>query len=248
MSAWRPLLAAIALACVAAAPARAEVDLSGQWSRYPRTGDKTADPRFIPPPPGNPELKEPYATAYAELQRRQRDAAARGEPLPAAGSDCSPAGMPGLMFAVYPIEILQAKDRITIIAEADSQVRRIWMNGKLPKADEIAPGYFGYSVGRWEGDTLVIDTIGIKESVLYRDFPHSEGMRINERLRLVAPGILHDVVTMEDPERLAKPYVLTFAYEKMKGYRIQEYVCENNRSYVDEKGVARMRLDPQPAK
>ncbi|MEO6339142.1 MAG: hypothetical protein ABIO39_03800 [Caulobacteraceae bacterium] len=248
MANWRALLAAIVLAGFASAPARAEVDISGQWSRYPRSGDKTADPRFIPPPPGNPELKEPYAAAYADLQRRQREASAKGEPLPAAGSDCSPAGMPGLMFAVYPIEILQAKDRITVIAEADSQVRRIYMGQKLPASDEVAPGYFGYSVGRWEGDTLVVDTIGIKESVLYRDFPHSERMRITERLRLVAPGILHDVLTMEDPERLAKPYVLTFAYEKMKGYRIQEYVCENNRSYVDEKGVARMRLDGEAGK
>ena len=54
---------------------------------------------------------------------------------------------------------------------------------------------------------------------------------------------MHDTVTFEDPDTLAKPYTVTFAYQRMSNYKLLEYVCENNRSYVDDKGVTRMRLD-----
>ena len=105
------------------------------------------------------------------------------------------------------------------------------------------PGYFGYSTGKWEGDTLVVETVGVREDVQYREIPHSETARIRERIRLLSPDILQDVVTVEDPERLNKPYTVTFAYKKMPAYKIQEYVCENNRSYVDDKGVTRLKLE-----
>jgi len=98
-------------------------------------------------------------------------------------------------------------------------------------------------VGRWEGDTLVVDTIGIKTSVSgYRGMPHSEQMRITEHLRLVAPDYLHDQVTIVDPVVLDKPVVYTLAYKRTPGYEMVEFVCDNNREFVDEKGVVRMRL------
>ena len=78
--------------------------------------------------------------------------------------------------------------------------------------DEVPPGYYGHSVGRWEGDTLVIDTVGIKESVPgYQNIPHSDQMRITERMRLVAPDVLHDQITIEDPVVLEKPVIYTLA-------------------------------------
>jgi hypothetical protein len=100
-------------------------------------------------------------------------------------------------------------------------------------------------VGHWEGDTLVVDTVGVKESVVgFRDMPHSDQMRIRERIRLVAPDIMHDEITIEDPVVLEKPFTYTNAYRRMPGYEVLEYVCENNRDYVDENGVTRMRLQP----
>jgi hypothetical protein len=138
---------------------------------------------------------------------------------------------------------LQTRGQVTIIQEAMSQVRRIYLGQPQMKIEDVPPGYFGHSVGHWEGDTLVVDTVGVKEEVLgYKDTPHSSQMRITERFRLVAPDVLHDQITVEDPVTLEKPWTYTFAYRRNPGYQMLEYVCENNREYVDDKGVTRMRL------
>ncbi len=96
---------------------------------------------------------------------------------------CVPYGMPRMMaVATYPVEILQTPGQITIVTEAFSEVRRVFMDQPQLPIDEVPPGYYGHSVGRWEGDTLVIDTVGIKESVPgYQNIPHSDQMRITER-------------------------------------------------------------------
>jgi len=67
-------------------------------------------------------------------------------------------------------------------------------------------------------------------------------MHIRERIRLVAPDILHDEITIEDPTVLEKPFTYTVGFRRLPSYEMLEYVCENNRDYVDENGVTRMRL------
>jgi hypothetical protein len=129
-----------------------------------------------------------------------------------------------------------------IIGEAFSEVRRVDMDKEQLKMGEVPPGYYGRSVGKWEGDTLVIDTIGIKEAVQYNRIPHSNQMRITERIRLVAPDVLHDSITIEDPVALEQPITYTLAFRRLKDYEMVEFVCDNNREYADEKGVTRMRM------
>ena len=149
-----------------------------------------------------------------------------------------------MMSAIYPLEILQTPGQITIIAEAFSEVRRIYLGEPQAKIDDVPPGYYGHSVGHWEGDTLMVDTVGIKPAVPgYRGMPHSDQMRIIERFHLVAPDVLHDQITVEDPVALEKPWTFTFAYHRTPGYKMLEYVCENNREYVDENGVVRLKLE-----
>ncbi len=98
-------------------------------------------------------------------------------------------------------------------------------------------------MGHWDGETLVVDTIGIKPTVNgYRGMPHSEQMHITERIKLVTPDVLHDQITIEDPVVLEKPMVYTLAYRRMPDYEMVEFVCDNNREYVDEKGVVRMKI------
>jgi hypothetical protein len=70
-------------------------------------------------------------------------------------------------------------------------------------------------------------------------------MRITERIRLIAPDMLHDQITIEDPLALEKPVVYTLAYRRMPNYKMVEFVCENNREYLDEKGAVRMKLRPK---
>jgi len=131
---------------------------------------------------------------------------------------------------------------VTIIAEAFSEVRRVYIGKPQQKVDDVPPGYYGRSVGRWEADTLIIDTVGIKESVQYQRMPHSDQMHITERIRLVAPDVLHDQITIEDPVVLEKPYTYTLAYRRMPDYEMVEFVCDNNREYVDDQGVVRLKV------
>jgi hypothetical protein len=148
-----------------------------------------------------------------------------------------------LSVASYPIEILQTPGQVTIITEAFSEVRRVYMDKPQLPIDEVPPGFYGRSVGKWEKDTLVIDTVGIKENVAgYQNMPHSDKMRITERIRLVAPDVLHDQVTIDDPVVLEKPVTFTYAYRKLPDYEMVEFICENNREYIDAQGKVRMRL------
>jgi hypothetical protein len=220
----------------------ARPSLTGAW--VPFGAGRGADPKVAPPPPGPIVLKPAYAKDYAAQRAADAEATKRGEPPPSAAVVCVPYGMPRMMaVASYPVEILETSGQITIITEAFSEVRRVFMDQPQLPIDEVPPGYYGHSVGRWEGDTLVIDTVGIKESVPgYQNLPHSDRMRITERLRLVAPDVLHDQITIDDPVVLEKPVVYTLAYRRMRDYKMVEFICDNNREYIDEQGKVRMRL------
>lgn len=216
-------------------------NLAGAWAPM---GGRGADPKLAPPPAGPIVLKPDYAKAYQDQRAADAAATKRGEPVASAAVSCVPYGMPRMMsVASYPIEILETAGQITIITEAFSEVRRVFMDQPQLPIDEVPPGFYGHSVGRWEGDALIIDTVGIKESLTgYQNIPHSDRMRITERMRLVAPDVLHDQITIDDPVVLEKPVVYTLAYRKLPGYKMVEFVCENNREYVDDQGKVRMRL------
>jgi hypothetical protein len=96
-------------------------------------------------------------------------------------------------------------------------------------------------VGKWEGDTLVVDTVGIKDTVQYNNIPHSDKMHITERIRLAAPNVLHDEITIEDPVVLEKPITYRLAYSRKNDYEMVEFVCDNNREFVDANGVVRLK-------
>ena len=216
--------------------------VSGAW--VPMGAGRGVDPKIAPPPASPVVLKPEYAKAYDARRAAEAEATRRGEPPASAAVLCNPYGMPRMMsIASYPIEILPTPGQITIVTEAFSEVRRVYLDQPQLPIDEVPPGYYGHSVGRWEGDTLVIDTVGIKESVPgYNGMPHSSQMRIVERIRLVAPDVLHDQITIHDPVVLEKPLTYTLGYRRLPNYKMVEFVCENNREYVDEQGRVKMRL------
>ena len=216
-------------------------NLSGSWA--PSSG-RGADATIAPPAAGPLVLKPEYAKAFEARRVAEAEATRRGEPLPSAGMLCSPYGMPRMMaVATYPMEILQTPGQVTIITEAFSEVRRIYLNRAQEPIDDVPPGYYGHSVGRWDGETLVVDTVGIKESVAgYNNMPHSRQMRITERFRLITADVLYDEITIQDPVVLEQPVTYTRAYRRLPAYEMVEFVCENNREYVDAQGKVRMRL------
>jgi hypothetical protein len=214
--------------------------MTGQWNRYPEIDEKPL-PEFppaapIPPPPLKPE----YKAAWEAHRKTIADAEAAGKPIFSNYTACLPDGMPAMMMGMFPMEVLQTPGQITIIQEAYNQVRRIYMGEKLPPFEDAEPLFWGHSSGKWEGDTLVVETIGIKEDVKFRDAPHSNQMRIVERIRLLSPTMMEDQVTVTDPVYLEKPWQWRWMYKRMKDYKMLEYVCESNREYRDETGAARL--------
>jgi hypothetical protein len=230
--------------------------LTGTWERYSRGGGPNqAAPTGLQPPPnvvvppriGPPPFKPAQKAAYEAATKAAREADLRGEPIAINSVNCIPEGMIAMMNAIFPMEILETPGQVTIIQESYNQVRRIYLDEVQGKMGDVEPGFFGHSVGKWEGDTLVVDTIGVKEAARFRQgaepqVPHSMEMRINERFKLLTPDFLQNEVTITDPAYLAEPWKFTYLYRRVPGYKIQEYVCEDNRAYVDAEGHTRVNL------
>jgi hypothetical protein len=238
------LVALMAIAIAQAAPraqnARqaAMPDITGSWERYgnifgPRTDAQRNDPT-IPPAAPPPPLKPAYLKEWQARVQAARDADAKGTPLATNYTNCLPDGMPTMMGAMFPLEILQSRGQVTVIEEAFTQVRRILLDQPQKPIDDVEPGFYGRSVGHWEGDTLLVDTIGVKENVRYQNTSHSKDMRIAERMHLVAPNILWNEITITDPVTLEKPWTVVYAYKRMPDYHLLEYVCEDNREFADQ--------------
>jgi hypothetical protein len=184
-----------------------------------------------------PEMKSPYKERYEALLKQ----AAAGT-LPDPGALCLPQGMPGMMGAIYGMEILQTPKIIAISSEFKAGTRRIWMDEKThPAADELEETFVGHSIGRWEGDVLVVDTVGIRADVGLGGrppLPHSSKMRIIERFRQTAPGMLVDEITFDDSEAYVASWTETRSYRYRADLKLQEFVCLENNRNVDERGVA----------
>jgi hypothetical protein len=236
------VLLPVAPIAVDAQPVPNRPDFTGVWATY-RAG-RGADPKLAPPAAGPLVLKPEYAKPYEARRAAEAEANKRGEQLANGSVNCVPYGVPTMMsVAIYPVEIIQGPKQVTIISEAFSEVRRVYLDRQQARIEDVAPGYYGRSVGHWDGDTLVVDTVGIKTTAPgYRGMPHSDQMRITERFRIAAPDFLHDQITIEDPVVLEKPVTYTLAYKRMPNYEMVEFVCDNNREYVDENGVVRLKL------
>ena len=173
-----------------------------------------------------------------------RAAAARSpQPEDNNTANCLPPGMPGIMTQPYPMEFLMTPGKVTIIIEAYTQVRHIYTDGR-PLPEEPDPKFFGTSIGRWEGDTLVAETVGFNDHVqLARGVPHSDKMKIVERFKLTDTDTMTIETTITDPGVIAAPYTTTGTLRRHRDWTVSEYICEeNNRNYVDQAGKAGINL------
>lgn len=187
-----------------------------------------------------PMLIGKYKQRYEE--ERAKVAANPQYEIPERSSNCEPAGMPTMMTMPYSLEFLFTPGKIVVNQEAHMMVRHIFTDGRpLPTEDEIDPNYFGYSVGRWEGETLVVDTVGTREGQRLGEqgITNSDKLRINERIYLDKDNrnLLHLDYTFTDPEVLSQPWHRNHTFRRDRTWEILEYVCdENNRHPLDANG------------
>jgi hypothetical protein len=162
-------------------------------------------------------------------------------------ANCLPPGMPGIMGQPYPYEFLFTPGQVTILGEAYMIVRHIYTDGRpLPKDPD--PTFFGTSIGHWEGNTLVAESVGFSpRTEIGPGVPHSDKMKIIERFRLVDPDTMSIETTLTDPVVLTHPYTTTRILKRHRDWTIDEYICEeNNRNSVTGNGKAQVDTTPPP--
>jgi hypothetical protein len=151
---------------------------------------------------------------------------------------CRPPGMPNIMRLPYPIEFTYSPGRVNLFVETYTQYRRIYVDGRpLPEdPDEL---FNGTSVGRWDGNALMVETVGFSPLVnIAPGVGHGPQMKIVERFWMEAPDVMRVETTITDPDVLAEPLVQQLAFRKQPDWEIREYVCaENNRLVEDENGA-----------
>jgi len=147
-------------------------------------------------------------------------------------ANCLPAGVPRV--APYPWRIAQDPTHIFFLFEGNiHSYRQIFMN-RTSHPKDLNPTWFGDSIGKWEGDTLVVDTVGFNDRFWF-DFaghPHTEQLHTVERYRRLDMGTLEDEVTVDDPGAYSKPFTLLARMPLMENQEIIEYICNENNKDV----------------
>ena len=235
--------------------------ISGQWLNYPTPGiPRLPDgkPNLSAPAPrkdGRPSLSGVWMAdregfkylnnlaadfqpgqfpiqPWADALNKERMTGAHASESPSA--HCLPPGLPLLdesTAAGFPFKIVQEPNLVVILYEGPlSQFRQVFLDGRpLPK--EPNPTWLGYSVGKWEGDTLVVETVGFN-GMSWLDLvghPSTDALRITERFRRRDFGHLDIQVTVDDPKAYTKPWTLNLPQLHFADTELLEAVCENEK-------------------
>jgi hypothetical protein len=177
----------------------------------------------------NPNLK-PWVK---EAMKKDNDEVAAGKIQFTANSSCLPAGIPMFDLLPGPLYLLQTPTKVVMLEEQNQEVRHIYLN--VPHSANVEPSWFGESVGRYEGDTLVVDTIGLNTRTVVDSFrtPHTEKLHVVERWHLIDGGNMLEVnITVDDPDAFYRPWRTYQRYQR--GQPLAEDICaENNTNLFD---------------
>ena len=229
------ILAAVlgaAPAYAAAGPARGAMrtvqvegaDISGNWAveNFVAFARPTEDKR-MKTMEGQPV---PFQEWSGKLYEDRLQADKNGAAFPYTAARCLPGGLPQMMYTPFQFQITQSPGQVTLLMEEQHLWRQILL--KEPHDPDPLPGYHGDSTGRWEGDTLVVDTIGLndKTTIDFMGLPHTEALHVVERMRLLNPNQLEIIFTFEDPTVFTRPWSLRKTYKRQDGTaRLSEYIC-----------------------
>jgi len=176
-------------------------------------------------PDNAPKLTPEYLAKWEVIRKSRMAGSDEFDP----NARCLSAGMPNMMSMTYGMEIQHTKDKVTIYGELNDVYRRIFLDGRKPSQKVLDdPTFAGYSTGHWEGDTLVVDTVAIREDTLFDTFsPHSDQFTVRERIRFTSPGVLEDRITVTDPTALVEPFTSVRTYRKASppNDELREFSC-----------------------
>lgn len=225
---------------------------AGLWeteaaARLPTTG-KLESPQLWGKPPYNAEWEK-----RAGKTRPKDGAPLLAVDLPPAVKACEPAGFPAAMEHPVPdhlFELLVTPEQ-TLLVSSDGAIRHIYTDGRQhPNGDDLWPTAEGHSIGRWEGETLVVDTIARKAGPVGPPLPGiadlSEQARFTEHLRRLDADTLQNQMTIDDPQRFSHPWQITIHYKRAQNVdrMIAVHCRENDRNPVVD---GRFIITPPPA-
>ncbi len=201
----------------AADPAFNPKDLTGVWFQ---TG-------------GGKFGKYPFTPEYEAEAEKRRKAMAAGNPYQPAGSSCLPRGLVGMITTgAYPLEIFQSPREVAVNKE-NGGMHRIWLNRPHQAPADLTPMFFGDSVGHWEGNVLVVDTISLGATDnLDGQNPHSDALHVVEKYQRTSPTTLQVEVIVDDAKALTKPVSTIASFRLDPTYEMQEYYCVNERNLI----------------
>ena len=208
-------------------------DLTGVWLQpNPGGGFKAKDISFTP--------------EYAKIYQEHLDDIAAGKPYRHDQGVCLPRGIVGSMTSgIYPFEILQQGDsEILVNKETPGNLYRIFLKRQHKAADELFPTFYGDSVGHWEGDVLVVDTISLGAGdTLDSQIPNSTALHVVQRLHRVTFDTIENEVTIDDAKAYTKAATVTVIYKLHPDWELAEAVCSNERNVLNDKGEATIKAD-----
>ncbi len=157
------------------------------------------------------------------VQSKQADSAATNDPH----RYCDPTGVPRIDSTQKPIEVVETSDEVYIFYEEEHSWRQVYMDGRaLPKEPDSS--YLGYSVGKWEGDTLVVETVGLNDMTWLdgAGHPHSDALRVEERFHRDDADALRLSITITDSKAYTKTWTAApRIFERKTGYELTEDYC-----------------------
>ncbi len=216
-------------------------DFSGTWRGVAPGGRRGAPP--VPPPAGSPPLATfrdvgstvkdglPLTPYGKELLAKRMTRNSKDNPE----ASCLPMGIMQFWTQGFPRKFVQTPRLLVILYEASSGIRQIFIDGRpLPPNGEPQPWYYGYSSGRWEGDTLVVETNNLRDDG-WLDIvgsPLTDAAKLTERFRRVTFGRMEIDITVDDPKAYTKPWTVRHVQEIMPDSEIIEFICEENNRFT----------------
>lgn len=208
---------------------------TGNDPRYPYIHNANARLLGLEPTFRISDLSNPNIKQWAkDLMKKDNDEVMAGKTAFTPGSSCKPYGVPAIWNSGGPYFFLQTPEEVVIINETDRLARHVYLN--VSHSTDLKPSWYGESVGNYEGDTLVIDTIGMNDRTFTDNFrtPHTEKLHVVERIRLVDGGEKLEIhVTVEDPDTFVQPWEGIRLYDLIRGDReeakdgyMAEVICQ----------------------
>jgi len=218
-------------------------DLSGLWERT-GPGGLTPDFAALQSPDGGPPQATfwslgaglpgglPYQPLALQLRAERMDNNQKNNP----DAHCLPMGLMQLHLHPQPRKLVQTPGLIVIMYEGNQGLRQIFLDGRPlpPQDDDLQPWWYGYSVGHWEGDTLVVETVGFRDDV-WLDVQGSALTgrgKLTERFKRLSYGSLQIDVTIEDPTAYTHPFTVRVNQKLYPGAELIEFICSENEKSV----------------